>query len=100
MVEGSHNYNSPTLNELGYTQRKGGQRGMSSSGTFGGFQARDIVTGVTFHVGNGRGITRAVRDLFWQQRDALIGRVFTYRYQATGVLSLPRFPQFVWWRNE
>lgn len=98
--EGKHNYNTPTVNELGYTQRKGGQRGHAPSGTFGGFEARDIANGITFHVGNGRGITAAVRDLFWQQRHSLVGRIFTYRYQSVGVKALPRFPQFVGWRDE
>lgn len=94
------NTNEATTDELGYTKRSSSKAGKVPKGTFGAFIARDVITGVEFRVGNGPGLTQAVRDEFWANRENLVGRYMTYSYQEIGTKNAPRLPQFINFRPD
>lgn len=51
-----------------------------------------------FNVGSG--FTEKLRDRLWNERDSLIGRTITYRYDNLTHKGKPRFPRFVAFRDE
>jgi len=66
--------------------------------TLGAIVAKDVLTGVEFNVGTG--FTQQQRQEMWQQREALVGKVFTYKYFSAGMKYAPRFPVFYRFREE
>jgi DNA ligase-1 len=94
VVEQQENTNAATLDNQGYTKRSSAKAGKVGKGTFGAFLVRDLTSGVEFSVGNGPGLTHALRETLWAQRDTLPGCYITYTYQAIGTVGAPRLPQF------
>lgn len=97
--EGSTNINEPTRNALGYVERSSAKAGKVPSGTLGNFIVRDLKTGVEFSIGNGPGLTHELRKSIWESRDQWIGQIVKYKYQPTGIVEAPRFPQFLGFRD-
>lgn len=97
--EGSTNVNEPTRNALGYVERSSAKAGKVPSGTLGNFIVRDLKTGVEFSIGNGPGLTHELRKTIWAQRDRCIGQIVKYKFQPTGIVEAPRFPQFLGFRD-
>jgi DNA ligase-1 len=93
------NTNEATIDELGHTKRSSAKAGKVPKGTFGAFLVRDLESGVEFSVGNGPGLTHALRDKLWAERSTLIGRYITYSYQEIGTKIAPRLPQFLHFRD-
>lgn len=92
-----HNMNVAAPDALGYTARSSRKAGRQRGGRLGALCVRDVKTEVEFDIGTG--FTAQDRMAFWAERDALIGRVLTYRYFPTGSKERPRFPVFVGWRH-
>ena len=99
VVEQMENTNAAERNELGYAKRSSAKGGKVGKGTFGAFLVQDVATGVKFSVGNGPGLTQAKRDELWAQREDMVGRIITYKYQAVGTQEAPRLPQFLRFRD-
>lgn len=97
--EQMENTNAASKDEFGYTKRSSAKAGKVGKGTLGAFLVRDVATGSEFSVGNGPGLTHAMRDQLWAERDTLIGKYITYRYQAIGTKDAPRLPQFIHFRD-
>ena len=95
--EGTTNLNPIERDAFGHARRPGGKSNHLPTDTLGGLLCRDIETGVEFSCGSGWPL--AVRKQLWEQRESLLGRVFTYRCQRVGVKEKPRFPRFVAWRE-
>ena len=93
------NTNEAQIDALGHTKRSSAKGGKIPKGTLGAFIVRDLLTQVVFSVGNGVGLTDALRKEFWDQRHELIGRYITYQYQAIGSDTAPRLPQFIAFRD-
>ena len=97
--EGQHNVNEPTRNALGYVERSSAKEGKVPAGWLGNFIVRDLVTGVEFSIGNGPGLTLEQRKAIWAERDRYVWRIVKYKYQPTGIVEAPRFPQFLGFRD-
>jgi DNA ligase-1 len=95
--ERMHNENEAGEDELGHTERSTKKEGMVPAGDLGGFNVRDVKTGVEFSVGGG--YTAAERVEFWKFRKRLIGQTLVYKYFPTGSKDRPRFPVYKGWRS-
>jgi DNA ligase-1 len=90
--EQNENTNEKTVNELGHSQRSSHKAGMVGKGTLGKFIVRDIKTGVEFSCGTGVGLTIELRQQIWNEREAYLGKIITYKHFPIGVKDKPRFP--------
>ena len=99
VIEQQANLNEATKDELGYTKRSSAKEGKVGKGTLGAFLVRCLETGAEFSVGNGPGLTNALRDELWARRHELPGQYITFRYQAIGTKDAPRQPQFLHFRD-
>lgn len=96
-----HNDNEPTTNALGYTQRSSTKDGKIDLPLLGAL----IVKGkfgeydnVVFNIGTG--FTLYEREMLWQNRAGLVGKIVTYKFFPTGSKDKPRHPVFVSFRGE
>lgn len=98
-----HNDNPAFRNELGRTARSSAQAGKVGLDTLGGFYVTGkggTFDGVEFKVGNGQGMTQALRKELWGVRESLIGRLIKVKYFPTGGDIRPRHPLWLGWRDE
>ena len=96
--EALHNSNEQEADAFGYMRRPGSAKLKLPKGTAGGFQVRDLATGVEFCVGGG--LTDSLRAEVWADQDSYIGKVLKYRCQMCGVKQRPRFPTFLGFVDE
>ncbi len=96
--QGTTNTNTLTRNALGHAERSTAKAGKVLVDRIGGFDCRDIKTGVEFKLGCGG--TQEELDALWEIRDTLVGRFAKYRFQPVGVKHKPRFPIFLGLRHE
>lgn len=92
-----HNDNVPTLSELGRTKRSSAQENLRPAGVLGGFNVRDIETGVEFSVGSG--FNAAQKAEFWADRENLLGKIIQYKSLKIGAIDKPRHPIFLGFRD-
>jgi DNA ligase-1 len=97
--EASTNINPIVPNAYGMAKRPGGGPKLPK-GTLGSFLARDIVSGVEFSCGTGKGLTQDLRQHIWDNQTLYLGKIFTYRFQPIGVREKPRVPSWQGWRDE
>lgn len=91
------NLNEAKINEVGSSKRSSHKANKLANGHLGGFNVRDIHTGVEFNVGNLSGVTKEERFRLWQQLqvsglDSLNGKLIRYKYFPVGVKDKPRHP--------
>jgi len=91
------NNNTLQADELGHAKRSSHKEGLEPSGTLGSLLVRDVVTGIEFSIGTG--FDDVTRKEIWDNRDAYLGRLATYRYQPAGMKEKPRFPSFKGFRD-
>jgi DNA ligase-1 len=94
------NTNEKVVNELGLSKRSSHKAGKVEAGTLGKFKVKDITTGVEFEIGTGEGLTQALRQEIWNNRDSYLGKLVKYKYQPAGMKEKPRFPVFLGFRDE
>ena len=96
-----HNDNDPTTNALGYTQRSSAKDGkidlpllgtLIVKGKFGEYN------NVIFNIGTG--FTLYEREMLWQNRAGLVGKIVTYKFFPTGSKDKPRHPVYISFRDE
>lgn len=85
------NDNAKEVSRLGLSKRSSHQAGKTTLNVLGGFQVRSIKNG-SFKVGSG--FTTEQRNEYWRDRDKLIGREITYKWQPKGSKDKPRTPIF------
>jgi DNA ligase-1 len=93
-----HNGNEATTNALGRTERSSHKDNKTGLDSLGGFELRDIHSGVEFRCGTG--LTQADREQMWDMRDDLIGQIIKYKYFPTGSKEKPRHPVFLGFRSK
>jgi DNA ligase-1 len=91
------NKNEDVRSATGYAKRSTAKAGKVLVQSVGGFKVRDIHTGVEFSCAPGV-LTKDYLEALWEVRDQLVGKVFTYKYQVSGVKDKPRYPGFKAWR--
>ena len=96
-----HNDNEPETNALGYTQRSSAQDGKIDLSLLGALVVRGIFgdcNDVFFNIGTG--FTLYEREMLWQNRAGLVGKIVTYKFFPMGSKDKPRHPVFVSFRDE
>ena len=99
-VEGRHNTNSATKNELGKTNRSTNAENMIPSGKLGAFLVRDIEHGFEFKVGTFKGMTHEFCKYVWENQDEFLNKILKYKHKAVGGYDKPRQPIFMGWRDK
>ena len=100
--EAMHNTNEAEFDERGYTKRSSSKAGKIPAGYLGGLHVQDISTDIEFDIGIAvKGAwSLADRKALWSAAPSLVGKILTYRHFPSGVVSKPRFPKFVSWRDD
>lgn len=93
-----HNDNVAETNELGRTKRSSAQENLRAAGVLGGFNVRDVETGVTFSVGSG--FNAQQKEQFWEEREQLNGKIIRYKSLQVGAMDKPRHPIFLGFRDK
>lgn len=100
------NTNVAEENELGLTKRSHAKDGMKPAGTLGKFQVKalqdavGIKAGDTLEVGSGKGLTKNLRQLIWNNQQDYVGKIIRCKYQKSGAKDKPRFITFDGFRDE
>lgn len=94
--EKMHNENEKTTDERGYSKRSHKQEGMVPANTLGALVVK--WKDVEFKIGSGYNDKQ--RQELWDNRDNLIGKLVTFRYQELSKYSVPRFPTWKCIREE
>ena len=97
--EGESNLNEAQKDAFGRTKRSTAQAGKVGRNELGGFKVRDRKSGVEFSVGFNHTKSSEGAAALWQHRASLVGMVLKYKYQPSGMLVAPRFPQFLGFRD-
>lgn len=97
MTEEMHNANEATTNALGHTERSSHKENKVGKGRMGTLVVRDIDSGVEFELGTG--FAAQHRQMFWDNKGQVVGRIVRYRYFAHGVKTKPRHPVFAGFRD-
>ncbi len=92
------NQNPQTRNSQGLAERSDHKAGLKQIETLGNLLVRD--SGGRFgEFAIGSGFDAATRATIWSDREGLLGRTVTYKYQQIGVKDKPRFPIFLRFRE-
>ena len=94
--EKMHNENEKTTDERGYSKRSHKQEGMVPANTLGALVVK--WKDVEFKIGSGYNDIQ--RQELWDNRDSLLGKLVTYKFQETSKYGVPRFPTFKALREE
>lgn len=94
--EGNTNVSPPELDDLGYIHRPVLTSNTVGRDTLGAFIC-ELPNGVRFDVGNG--MTEEYKAELWAQRDTLIGKWITFKYQGLFSNGKPRFQTFKGFRD-
>lgn len=96
-----HNANPAGVNEMGRTHRTSHKAGKVATGVLGSLKVRGIegtYKDVEFDIGTG--FNDAERELFYNTREGLVGRVVKFKYFPSGSKDKPRFPTFLGFRDD
>lgn len=99
LLEGEHNLNDPTTDNLGHTKRSQHSAGKIGSKRVGTLLITDLVTQAKLVVSPGR-MTQDMRIYYWSHPDQLLGRTVKYKCFGYGQKDSPRFPTFQAIRDE
>lgn len=96
-----HNDNPAVTSEVGRTKRSHCQAGKRAAGMLGAFLVQDPTSGANFSIGNGVGLTEALRRQVWNDRQTFFGKLIKYSYLSIGTKpgGLPRMPKFLGFRD-
>lgn len=93
-----HNNNAAMFDELGYTKRSSHKHGKQVDELMGALEVRAEGWSDTFSVGSGFNL--GDREWFWTNKEKVIGRTISFKFQETGALDAPRFPIYKGIRND
>lgn len=95
------NNNVKQINELGYTKRASNKANKVGANTLGTIVGTDIKTGVKVRLGTGKGLTKKLRKIIWDNQEEYIGKIVKYKhFVATGVKDKRRIPVFLGFRDK
>ena len=95
-VEQMSNTNEQTRDERGYAKRSKAKAGLVPTGKLGAL----ILNWKGVHFELGTGFTDTQRKRFWRERESLLGRLVTFKYQRVGSQGRPLLPVFKSFRDE
>ena len=91
-VEEMHNGNVAKTNALGLTERSHSKANKVGKGILGALQVTDLISGVDFEVSSG--LNHQLKTDIWNNREAYIGKIITYKFFPIGIKEKPRLPVF------
>lgn len=91
------NTNEQVRNPFGLAKRSSHRAGKISAGTLGKFILRAEPWG---EFACGSGLDDDTRDKIWQNQEAYLGKIVTFKYQSHGTKDKPRTPIFKGFREE
>jgi DNA ligase 1 len=94
--EKMHNENEKTKDERGYSKRSQKKEGMVPAGTLGALIVK--WEDVEFKIGSG--YTDDQRQELWDNKESLLGKLTTFKFQELSKYGIPRFPVFKCIREE
>lgn len=86
-----HNDNEQTEDAFGHSERSSKKENMKPGNTLGALWVRKE-DGTEFKIGTGKGLTTALRQQIWNNKDQYLGKLAHYRFQPHGVKDKPRIP--------
>lgn len=95
--EKMHNMNEAKVDALGYTDRSTSKEGMVGANTLGAIVVQSEKWG-EFRIGTG--FDDALRKKIWENKDKYLGQLAKFKYFATGIKDLPRFPVYLGIRDK
>lgn len=104
-VEKMHNENEAEENELGLSKRSTAKAGMVPANTLGKFlvhsmaDVMNIKVGDELKVGSGEGLTAALRQTVWDNKEDYLNKIIKCVYQKCGAKDKPRFITFGGFRD-
>ena len=93
VVQAYHNTNEPTKDELGRTKRRNTKDAKEPTGLAGKVILR--WQGQNVDVGFGKGFTNKDKKEFWDNREALAGKIYKFKYQELSKKGVPRFGKLI-----
>lgn len=97
--EGQSNNNELETDRLGHAKRSTHMENMIPNGMVGSLECRDIKTGNLITVAAGKMTSEERTDLF-NNPYKIVGKTISYKHFPKGVKDKPRFPTFVYIRDE
>jgi DNA ligase-1 len=99
--EQMENTNEKKTNALGRSERSSAKAGKVGKGILGGWEVRDIKTGIEFRIGGGKGVDDNFREFWWkpENRKKMPGMIIKYSSKEHGVKEKPRQPQYECFRD-
>lgn len=94
--EEMRNDNEAVKNALGHTERSSHQDNLVGKGRLGALVCR-TTEGIEFRIGTG--FDAADRAAFWEEREALLGKMVKFKHFEIGQKEAPRFPVYLGWRD-
>lgn len=94
-----HNENEATIDGRGLTTRGHSQANKRSAGMLGALRVVDLERPEwEFNVGTG--FDASLRQEIWDNQEAYLGKLISYRYLPVGTIDLPRHPTFKGFRHQ
>ena len=93
ILEGNHNANEATKNELGRTSRSSAKAGMVPNGLLGKMVCRNLADDAIITVGPGK-MKHDERKFYFENPEQLISQIITYQHFPKGRKDAPRFPTY------
>ena len=95
-IERMHNANEAKKDALGRTERSTAKENLVPTDSLGALSVE--WNGVSFELGTG--FTEQQRQDFWRDRESIIGKTVTFKFQGVGSQGAPRFPVFLGFRYD
>lgn len=98
ILEGVHNLNEATLDELGRTKRSNHQDNKVGANTIGTIVGKDLATGEILQISPGR-MSHDDRKYYWQYPHEILGKIVKFKTFDYGKLDASRFCTFQAFRD-
>jgi DNA ligase-1 len=93
-VEQQHNLNKQEEDYMGLMKRSSHKENKVGKDTLGAFILLSPLWNTSFSCGTGKGLTDALRQFIWDNKDGFMGKTVTIKYQKYGSIDAPRLPIF------
>lgn len=91
------NINAAEKDERGLTKRSSAKAGKVPAGRLGSLNVRDIYSGIEFSLGSG--FTAEQRQMYWNDKEQIVGKIVKYKFFEAASKGAPRFPVFIGFRS-
>lgn len=97
LIQAMENTNEQYIDTDGYKTRSTHQAGMVPKDMVGGFNVRDVVTGLRFAIGAGK-LNHDQRKAIWADPALALNKIAKYQHMGVGAKNVPRHGRWIGWR--